>query len=116
MEHGQTQGATPEEIHAFADEYLKSGPSLASIRDQGLTGRRAWVKYTSTTPVIRAELNYTLDSGVWEHRRWQTIAADLDHGRSMVSVTLPEGVKVHYFNLIEQRGLIVSSEHVAVYP
>jgi hypothetical protein len=42
------------------------------------------------------------------------MAADLDHGRSMVSVTLPEGVKVHYFNLIEQRGLIVSSEHVAV--
>jgi dienelactone hydrolase len=116
MEHGQTQGATPEEIHAFADKYLKSGASLASIGGQGLTGRRAWVKYTSTTPVIRAELNYTLDSGVWEHRRWQTMAADLDHGRSMASAPLPEGVKVHYFNLIEQRGLIVSSEHATVYP
>lgn len=56
----------PEEISGLADEYLKSGAPLASIRAQGRTGRRAWVKYSSTIPVIRAEFNYTLESGVWE--------------------------------------------------
>ena len=114
MSHGQREGETPEEIHAFADQYLKSGAPLASIRGQGRTGRRAWVKYRSTIPVIRAELNYTLDSGVWEYRRWRTVPADLASDRSTVNVILPEGVKVYYFNLIEQRGLIVSSEHVIV--
>ena len=115
MPHGQKEGASPEEIHAFVDQYLKSGAPLASIRDQGRTGRRAWVKYSSTIPVIRATLNYTLDSGVWEHRRWRTMPGDLDRDRSTVSVTLPQGVKVYYFNLIEQRGLMVSSEH-AIFP
>jgi hypothetical protein len=40
--------------------------------------------------------------------------ADLDHGRSAVNVTLPEGIKVYYFNLIDERGLIVSSEHAVI--
>ena len=114
MLHGQTEGATPEEIHAFADAYLKAGAPLVSVRDQGRNGRRAWAKYSSTIPVMRAELNYTLDSGVWEHRRWQTMPADLDHDRSTVNVTLPEGIKVYYFNLIDERELIVSSEHEVI--
>jgi dienelactone hydrolase len=114
MPHGHMEGATPEEIHAFADEYMKSGAPLVSIRDQGRTGRRVWAKYSSTKPVIRAQLNYTLDAGVWQHRHWQTMPADLGHGRSAVNVTLPEGIKVYYFNLIDERGLIVSSEHAVI--
>jgi dienelactone hydrolase len=31
LEHGYEQGEPPEEIHAFADYYLKSGPALASL-------------------------------------------------------------------------------------
>src|SRR5690348_9848046 len=84
---------------------VKSGTPLASMRDQGRNGRRAWAKYSSTIPVVRAELNYTLDSGMWEHRRWQTIPADLDHDRSTVNVTLPQGVKVYYFNLVDDREI-----------
>jgi hypothetical protein len=114
MPHGHMEGATPEEIHAFADEYMKSGAPLVSIRDQGRTGRRVWANYSSTKPVIRAQLNYTLDAGVWQHRHWQTMPADLGHGRSAVNVTLPEGIKVYYFNLIDERGLIVSSEHAVI--
>jgi len=54
--------------------------------------------------------------GEWEHRKWQSVPAELDQGKNMVTATLPEGVTVYYFSLIDDRGLIVSSEHDVLNP
>ena len=116
MPHGHEPGENVPEIYAFADQYLKAALPLASIREQQRTGRLVVLEYRSTTPVMRAELNFTQDSGDWEHRKWQTVPADLDQGKNKVTVTLPEGVTVYYLNLIDDRGLIVSSQHEVLHP
>jgi len=63
MPHNHDEGERPEEIHAFADHILKSGPPLAAIRSQEQKGQRVWVTYRAQAPIERAELNYTSDPG-----------------------------------------------------
>jgi hypothetical protein len=59
---------------------------------------------------LRAELNYTLDSNSWNKRAWSAVSAQLDPARHTARVTIPKGVTAFYFDLIDQRNLIVSSD------
>ncbi len=137
MVHGQGQGAAPEEIAAFADSIVRpsrasgssdGGPPLARITGQGadgpksgpVPGNAAWVRFAAARPVVKAEFNFTRDSGLWKDRKWQTVAAELKaadgprpqswRGRE-VRATVPDGATAWYFNLIDERGLITSTEH-----
>ncbi|MBV9864273.1 MAG: acetylxylan esterase [Abitibacteriaceae bacterium] len=117
MPHGHGgPGENPAEIHAFADNILEGGTPLAEITAQGHGNEQAWVNYKAASPIAKAEFNYTLDVGLWKDRYWHTIPAQLDTTQSKVSATLPKGVTVFYFNLVDQHGLIVSSEHVELSP
>jgi len=109
-------GENPEEIRAMADAVLKEGATLARITDCGRQGAKAWVTHESRTPVSRAELNYTTDSGKWQERDWQTTEATLDAQAGRASAALPENVTVYYFNLIDERNLVVSSAHEELPP
>lgn len=112
MPHGHGgPGEKPEEIHAFADQITQSGKPLAGIRSQGVHGRDAWVVYKSVLPITRAELTYTTDIGIWKDRQWRATPAELDSSTHKVSAELPPGVTAYYFNLVDQKGLLVSSEH-----
>jgi cephalosporin-C deacetylase-like acetyl esterase len=115
MVHGHGgPGENPEEIHAFAEAVLNHRPPLAQIAQQGREGKEAWVKYKSNIPIVSAELNFTKDSGEWEHRHWETIPAHVKAESQKVIGDIPSGATVYYFNLIDQRKLIVSSEHVEI--
>ena len=115
MPHGHGgPGEKPEEIHAFANSLLKDGVPLASITGQGRDGDQVWVTYQSATPMARAELNYTADTGPWKDRVWQTLPAELDAVNQRVTARLPAMATVFYCNITDQRGLIVSSEHVEI--
>ena len=115
MPHGHGgPGENPEEIHAFADSILKAGVPLAQITAQGHDAREAWVACKPTSPIVKAELNYTTNTGPWMQREWKTLPVQFDGAQNKATATLPDKVTVFYFNLIDQRGLIVSSEHVEV--
>ena len=108
MPHGHGgPGENPEEIHAFADHILKGGPALARVTAQG----RDWATYASPAKIVKAELNYTKDSGVWKLRKWETIPAALDAAQHKIGAELPAGTTVHYFNLVDEHGLVISTEH-----
>jgi len=107
-------GENPEEIHAMAEAILNEGVPMAQVTSSGRHGREVWVTFESETPIVKAELNYTTDAGKWQQRHWQTIPATLGAGQA--SATLPEGVTVYYFNLIDERELVVSSEHEEMAP
>lgn len=110
MEHGHGgAGENPEEIHAFANSFLKNTPPLAQVGPTTRTNREASVTFTSAIPIIRAELLFTKDTGPWADRLWDTQPVSLQ-GNTATAI-IPEGVTVYYFNLIDERGLIVSSEH-----
>ncbi len=110
MPHNHEEGEQPDEIRAFADHLLQSGAPLASVRVQSRRGLNVWMSYRTKVPIVRAELNFTSDSGIWRQRQWNTVAAELDPGKHEVRATLPESVTAYYFNLLDERGLIVSSD------
>lgn len=112
MSHGHGgPGENPEEIRAFVDTFLKDSIPLAEIIDQKLAGNCASVNCKSEFPLVKAELNFTKDSGGWKDRRWETESATLV-GPNRAQANLPEGTTAYYFNLIDYRNLVVSSEHV----
>jgi len=96
----------------MADSIFKGGPPLAKVTGQGADGKTAWAAFTCARPVAKAELNYTCDKGEWKDRKWETVAADLDAAAGKAKATIPDGATQYYFNLIDERGLIVSTEHV----
>ena len=63
-------------------------------------------------PITRAELNFTRDVGKWQERKWETLPAVIEPSKSRISAPWPEGLKVGYLNLIDERGAIVSTEHI----
>lgn len=109
MPHGHGgPGENPAEIHAFADALLRGGAPLACITGQGREGARGWVDFGSAVPVTKAELNVTADAGPWVDRRWTILDGTIDDGR--VSADVPAHAAAYYFNLSDDRGLVVSSE------
>ena len=104
-------GENPEEIRAFADSFCKRGAPLARVTKQGRDGKAVWVTFKSKSPIAKAELCFTRSNGKWQDRKWETLAAQLDGKRSRVTADLPDGTTVYYVNLIDDRGLVVSTEH-----
>jgi dienelactone hydrolase len=115
MPHGHGgAGENPAEILALAESQLRGGKPLAKVTEQGHDGEKAWVKFETISPIQRAELNYTCQVGRWQDRKWETTAAEIDAAAHKATARLPQGVKVYYFNLIDQRNLVVSGEHKEV--
>lgn len=113
MPHGHgPAGEDPEEIRVFADSFLKEGKPLIRIADQGRDGAQLWATYQSDVPVTKAELNYTVDTGRWQDRKWEQIPAMVDTGSKRVSAAIPEGATVFYLNLFDDRNCAVSTQHV----
>ncbi len=113
MPHGHGgAGENPEEIRVFADSFCKGGTPMATVKAQGATGSQAWVTYESKAPIVKAELNYTKDTGVWQKRAWLAVDATLDQAAGKAAAEIPAGTTVYYFNLTDDRKLVVSSEHV----
>ncbi len=117
MPHGHGgPGENPEEIHFFAESHLNHGTPLTKIRGQGREKNCAWANYESDSKIVKAELNYTKDEGDWRKREWDSIPAQLSHEKKLVLSSIPEGSRAYYFNLTDERGLVVSSEHAEVPP
>ena len=112
MIHGHGgHGENPEEIHALANGILQGERNLAQITTSGREGGNAWITYESQIPILKAELNYTTDTGPWLKRNWQIIPATLDTRAKKASMVLPQETTVYYFNITDERNLVVSSEH-----
>jgi dienelactone hydrolase len=112
MLHGHGgPGEKPLEIHVFANSLLKGEPPLAHIVEQNRRGQEARITFDCVVPITKAELCFTTERGKWQDRTWDTIEADLDSEGKRAKAELPEGTAVYYFNLTDERGCIVSSEH-----
>jgi len=103
-------GENPEEIHAFANSLFSGGVPLARITGQGVEKDTAWATFESKSPVLKAELAFTRDAGKWQKRKWETVPAAIEGARASASV--PDDAKVFYLNLVDDRNLVVSTEHV----
>ncbi len=110
MPHGHGgAGENPEEIRVFADSLLQGGRPLVRITGSGREGGRVWATFAGDSPLGKAELNFTRDTVRWQDRRWESMAAE--RGANRVEARLPEGTRVYYLNLFDERGCVVSTEH-----
>jgi len=83
--------------------------SMAGQQAQVQRGESVWVSYAAQIPIAKADFNYTTDHGEWKDRRWTTVAAK-SRGQHKFQAALPPGVSAYYFNLIDEHGLVVSSD------
>jgi len=110
MPHGHGAGQVPVEIHAFADSVVKGGVPLPLITGQGRKDREVWATFYSPARVTKAMLHFTKATGAWQERLWEEQAATID-GEGRIKATLPEGTKVYYLNVTDERECVVSTEH-----
>jgi cephalosporin-C deacetylase-like acetyl esterase len=112
MPHGHgPAGENPEEIHHYANAILKKGHTLPKITGQGRESDSVWITWESPVTITKAELNYTLDIGKWQDRKWDSLAATLNTGERKATANLPPGARVYYFNIFDDRNCAVSSQH-----
>jgi hypothetical protein len=115
MPHGHNGLAeTAEEIRAFADSIVRSGKPLTEIVDQTRDGDRVQVRFQGDAPAVRTTLLYTKDTGDWTKRRWEVADARTEQSAKSATAKLPPGTTVYFLNLIDEKGRIVSSEHVSI--
>jgi hypothetical protein len=112
MPHGHEAGWAPDEILMFAESVVGEGSPLTKITSQGEENGSAWVTFESGVPIQMAELHFTKETGKWQDRKWETLPADKTNGRA--SAPIPEGTRVFYFNVTDERGAVSSSAHVEV--
>ncbi|MBN8215576.1 MAG: acetylxylan esterase [Spirochaetes bacterium] len=112
MPHSHTAGWAPNEIAAFTESLFSGKPALTKLTGQGHDAKEAWATWASPVPMAEAELNYTTDSGVWEHRWWMSTGARLDEAGKRAVAEIPPEATVFFLNLVDKRGLLASSEHV----
>ena len=101
---------TFKEVDQFADNILCGGEPLPKMSLMKIDGDKARSHVTSPVPLKEAALHYTTDTGEWQKRRWQTVAAEVD--RNTISARLPQQRPlVCYLAVTDQRNLRVSTEH-----
>ena len=114
MPHGHgAAGENPEEIYAFAEQTVKGDVALPMVTGVKREGRKVSVTFSSGTyTVVRAELNYTFDAGVWKKRKWESMPTPVcDSCSGKVEAEIPEKATVYYVNLFTEKGLVISTEH-----
>ena len=112
MKHGHGPGWRLQEIYAFADSIVKDGLPLVKLRKPKIIGDQVTVSFSSATKVTQSELLYTRDTTLWPQRKWETTPATISD--SMISATVPDEASVVFFNLTDERGMMVSSEFVLI--
>lgn len=109
MPHGHEAGWAPKEIATFADSIVNGGDPLPKITSQARAGRAVSATFTSARPITKAELHFTKATGPWQQRLWEAVPATFADGK--VTAELPEGTKVYYLNLTDDRECVASTEH-----
>lgn len=76
--HGHPPAGDPPEVLAFADSVVRGAAPFAIVEPMQRDGDAATAGYRSSRPILRAELNYCVESeGPWEPRKWLSIPATL---------------------------------------
>lgn len=104
---GHARRPAGDATFVFADSVMKGGVPLATVGRPVKKGEEWHSEFKAETPMKSADLSYTLDGGLSKDRKWHVAPAKL--GKDTVSAVLPEGAKVFFFNVVDDRNLMVSS-------
>jgi dienelactone hydrolase len=113
MPHGHAQGWAPKEIGTFVDSVLKGGEPLAKLGPTVIEGDRARARLVAKGPVEKAELLFAVGAGPWPKREWKVVPASVV-GDSVEGPLPADRPLVVFLNVIDRRGLVVSSPHATL--
>lgn len=115
MPHGHGVGWAPKEIGALVDSVLKKDEPLATVSPLTVSASGATATYQSPSPLAKAELHFSTDTGPWKDRMWMTTAARIDSAAKTITAELPAARPlVGFVTIVDERGLTVSTPHVEV--
>ncbi|MBN1395056.1 MAG: alpha-L-fucosidase [Pirellulales bacterium] len=103
-----------KEVQVFADSIVRDGVPLPEVSIRRRIGLTTNCAFSSKTPIKKVELNYTTDAGPWSERQWKTIEPTVNLTAGTASGTLPDGAVAYFFNVIDSRGLVVSTDYYNV--
>jgi dienelactone hydrolase len=113
MPHGHgAAGESPGEILAFADSVVRNGKPLAKPGPVTAKSGVARVTWQSEVPIVKAELLFTRDSQSGKpgpEWLWESREGKLADGRNQAEAKIPAGPTQWFFNLTDERGLLVSA-------
>jgi hypothetical protein len=113
MGHSHEAGWEPKETFAFADAILNNQNAFTEVTKMGRSGDAAWVTYKAFEPVTKAEFNYTKSADpAWTKREWIIAPAQVDIEKHRAFAVVSKDATAYYFNIYDDRGLLVSTEYV----
>lgn len=110
LRHNHSYGWGNEEIYYFINNYLNGTPPLPKLEAVEIkkTSIRAGIKSVAT--INKAYLNYTTDTAtVLKDKKWERKEVNIKGDQVWLSA-LPEGIKIWYLSIVDDRGLQVSGE------
>jgi dienelactone hydrolase len=130
---GETGPNALREIYAFADSVTRGTPPLTRILSTKRESNEVTLTWRAQTPVTRAQIVHTTEAiptmeisgdlrNDWQKVNWQVQdmplpkVTALPGGSQQAAFPLPTGVKAAYINLIDERGLAVSSDFLSLQP
>jgi hypothetical protein len=135
--HGHQWGETGKhavsEIYAFADSVTRGSAPLPKITQTTLANGAVTLSWKSATALTRAQFCFTTEplptvsiNGEfrkdWEHVKYTVQDLPLaeakkkENGIQQASFTLPAGITAGFVNLVDDRGLSVSSDFQVIQP
>ncbi len=112
MGHSHEHGWAPPEIAIFADQHLRSGPSLPRIENCSRDRNSVRARYDSRCAVTSGQLVYTTCRNKWQDRKWHTAPANVTDGT--LEIALLEDVSACFLAIEDDRGAYVSSSLVEI--
>jgi len=125
---GESGPNAVREIYAFAESVTRGAPPLAEILGAARDGLGVTVRWRSVVPVIRADIVHTAHvptveiAGETRHdfaaTKYTVLATDIpprtatSDGAHEALFQLPTGTEAFYINLVDARGLSVSTDFI----
>ena len=113
LKHGHKEGWSIPEIGLYVDSVLKGGTPLPKVGRMETWEGNARLTFRSQTPVTKAQLHYTTDSGPWPKRTWESLGAFVI-GTTAQAPLPSERPLVCFMTVTDGRGAVVSTEHVVL--
>jgi dienelactone hydrolase len=113
MKHSHVHGWEPKEIGLYVDSVLTGGAPLPRLGPIHVEGNQAHAQVTNNTAVVKGLLHFTSDTGSWKERKWETKEARVAGGAIHAELPAMRPL-VFYVSAIDDRGAMVSAEHVQI--
>lgn len=110
LRHNHSSGWGNDEVYYFINSYLNGTTPLPKLEAVKIKKTLISAKIKSVAAIDKAYLNYTTDTAtVLKDKKWERKEVNIKGDQAWLSA-LPEGVKIWYLSIVDNRGLQVSGE------